>query len=312
WQFIFIVGILIKLSSIRRGKGSQEVDVMVLQWLRGFRYGKSTMRMYKKRKVPAKGSKKGCMKGKGGPENGQCSFTGVRQRIWGKWVAEIKEPNRGSRLWLGTFPTAEEAACAYDEAARVMYGPMARLNFPRSPVSDVASSSSHSEVCTAPGHIASPSSYGETNPKNGAYTYEEELKKNVSVPRKDWLSEFEQKYWSQVLEEKEKQKEQVEACQKQSDSLSGWPEDLDHSHWDSSEMFDVTELLGDLNGHIFTNVNQSQCPGDSVTCGLSEIEKEQIGPYPLQSFASGDGLPQLQLEALDGNEFFDLSFLDLE
>eukprot|EP00250_Pteridium_aquilinum_P030028 c40529_g1_i1 orf=571-1809(-) len=84
----------------------------------------------KVRKAPAKGSKKGCMKGKGGPENSHCSFRGVRQRTWGKWVAEIREPNRGERLWLGTFSTAIEAALAYDQAARILYGSCARLNLP--------------------------------------------------------------------------------------------------------------------------------------------------------------------------------------
>ncbi|GAB4847866.1 Dehydration-responsive element-binding protein [Ancistrocladus abbreviatus] len=52
------------------------------------------------------------------------------QRTWGQWVAEIRQPNRRRRLWLGTFPTAIEATRKYDEAARAMYGPFARLNLP--------------------------------------------------------------------------------------------------------------------------------------------------------------------------------------
>ncbi|MED6134433.1 hypothetical protein PIB30_037033 [Stylosanthes scabra] len=75
-------------------------------------------------------SRKGCMRGKGGPENATCTYKGVRQRTWGKWVAEIREPHRGSRIWLGTFQTSHEAALAYDTAARKLYGHDAKLNLP--------------------------------------------------------------------------------------------------------------------------------------------------------------------------------------
>ncbi|WCJ40416.1 Integrase-type DNA-binding superfamily protein [Euphorbia peplus] len=71
----------------------------------------------------------------------QQRYRGVRQRHWGSWVSEIRHPLLKTRIWLGTFETAEDAAKAYDEAARLMCGTKARTNFAYNPNDSQSSSS---------------------------------------------------------------------------------------------------------------------------------------------------------------------------
>ncbi|XP_020213970.1 dehydration-responsive element-binding protein 2F [Cajanus cajan] len=191
--------------------------------------------------------KKGPTRGKGGPQNASCQYRGVRQRTWGKWVAEIREPKKRTRLWLGSFATAEEAAMAYDEAARRLYGPDAYLNLPHMQPTSTSPSGKFKWI-PSKNFISMFPSYGllNVNAQPSVHLIHQklqELKRNSVVNQSPSSSSNEPKAETQNVNSKNDGEDPLKDAQTSSEELLG---DLQEKEKPQIDLHEFLQQLGIL------------------------------------------------------------------